>query len=145
MNILAIDPATITGWATKNGYGVWNLTKRPNESDGIKWLRFRNQLRELVELENITVIVYERPGGRHAGATIHHSKLIAIIEVLCAELGIEYAGYSSSQIKRKATGRGNANKADVIQAAVEILGYVGNDDNEADALWLYELACSDLS
>ena len=63
-----------------------------------------------------------------------------MLQLFCIENGIEYKGYSASEIKTHATGKGNANKAQVIEAARERLGYQGNDDNEADALWLLSLA-----
>ena len=143
-NLLAIDPATKTGWATVEDYGVWNLSKRKNESDGIKWLRFRSALDEVCTLAGIDVVAYERPSGRHTGAVIHHAKLVAIIEAYCADNGIDYAGYSASAIKKHATGKGNCGKPAMIAAAQEKLSYTGEDDNEADALWLYELAWVDL-
>lgn len=143
VNLLAIDPATETGWATANEVGMWNLKKRVNESDGIKWIRFRAQLKEICDLAEITIIAYERPAGGHTGAVIHHAKLVAIIEEHCASIGIDYVGYSASEIKKKATGIGNCSKQAVIEAAQEKLGYEGSNDNEADALWLYELAADD--
>lgn len=144
MNLLAIDPATKSGWATVDAYGTWDISIRPNESDGIKWLRFKARLDEVCKLALIDVVAYERPAGRHANALIHHSKLIAIIETYCAENNIQFKGYSASHIKKHATGKGNCSKAAMVAAAQEKLGYEGEDDNEADALWLYELAAEDL-
>ena len=42
-----------------------------------------------------------------------------------------------------ATGKGSAGKPAMIKAAKDKLGYPGNDDNEADALWMLELAQSE--
>lgn len=42
-------------------------------------------------------------------------------------------------IKRYATGHGQANKAAIIGAAQDLLGYTGNSDDEADALWLRQI------
>lgn len=145
MIILALDPATHTGWATESDYGVIDVTKRSNESDGIKWLKFERYLLDLIIKYNIQLIAYERPGGRHTGAIIHQSKLIAIIERVCAQYNIEYCGYSSSAIKKHATGKGNSNKAQMIASARLLLGYDGDNDNEADAIWLYELCASELN
>lgn len=39
-------------------------------------------------------------------------------------------------VKKVATGRGNAPKAEVAAEAIRRLGYAGYDDNGADALWL---------
>ena len=43
-------------------------------------------------------------------------------------------------IKRLATGRGNAEKHEMVAAARARLGFEGDDDNTADALWLLEWA-----
>lgn len=147
MNILAIDPATVCGWATSDGnYGTWDLSIRKDESAGMKWLRFQSKLHTIRKnyIDGIQVVVYERPGGRHAGALIHHAKLVGILESFCADMGIEYRGYSASEIKKLATGKGNASKQDVLLAAQTKLNYVGDDYNEADALWLLELVKRDL-
>lgn len=143
-NLLAIDPATETGWATADECGTWSLKKRKQESDGVKWIRFRAMLNEMVEMASITIVAYERPGGRHGGAVIHHAKLTGIIEEFCEEHKIDFTAYSASEIKKKATGKGNCNKQAMIDAAKDQLDYKGDNENEADALWLYELAADDL-
>jgi Holliday junction resolvasome RuvABC endonuclease subunit len=48
---------------------------------------------------------------------------------------VPYQGIPVATIKRSATGRGNAGKADVIRA-MRCLGFNPGDDNEADALAL---------
>lgn len=42
-------------------------------------------------------------------------------------------------LKKYATGRGNAKKAEVLAAAIRRLNYQGADDNEADALWMVQM------
>ena len=144
MKVLAIDPASLLGWAiSRTLYGVWNLKTRKDESIGMKLIRLRAKLNELNLVEKIDVVVYERPGGRHTNPIIHQAKLIGIIEEWCEENKIIYKAYSSKEIKKYATGNGNASKEKMIQAASEKLGYCGNDDNEADALWLLELFNND--
>ena len=45
MNILAIDPATVCGWAHSGaGSGVWDLSVRADESNGMRLLRLRAKL-----------------------------------------------------------------------------------------------------
>mgnify|MGYP000929385321 FL=1 len=142
--ILALDVATHCGWAvTREIYGVWDLTPKRDESAGMRLIRFRHKLKEVIVNENINLVVFERPGGRHVGAVIVHSELQGQVKVVCEDLGIEYRGYSSQEIKKFATGKGNANKAAMIEAAKNKLEYPGKDDNEADDLWLLELAKSD--
>ena len=47
--------------------------------------------------------------------------------------------FSATEIKKHATGKGNASKPMMIEAARNKLGYTGADDNEADALWILDL------
>jgi Holliday junction resolvasome RuvABC endonuclease subunit len=141
VRILAIDQASKLGWAlSTESYGVWDLTTRKDESIGMKLLRFEVKLLEVIELAQINLIVYERVAGRFKSALIHAAKLVAIIESTCEKQGINYRAYSAKEIKQFATGKGNCGKPDMIKAAKEKLGYLGNDDNEADALWILMLA-----
>jgi|688.fasta_scaffold286682_1 Holliday junction resolvasome RuvABC endonuclease subunit len=136
-NILAIDQASNCGWKTKNAYGVWDFNTKKDESSGMKMLRFRSKLKEVCELEQINLIVYERVAGRHANSIIHASKMVAMIETFCEENNIEYKAVSATEVKKFATGKGNANKDKMIEAARLKYGYEGNDDNEADAILIY--------
>ena len=146
MNILAIDPAIETGYATaRDCYGTWTLKKHADESAGIRLLRFQGHLKEIFELHGTDIVGYEKPGGRNYKGLIHHAKLVAVIEKFCEDNCIEYKGYSASEIKKLATGKGNANKPAMIKAAQERLGYIGDNENEADALWILELMKSDLN
>lgn len=46
---------------------------------------------------------------------------------------------TAASLKTFATGRGNADKIAMVVAARDRLGYEGENDNEADAIWLCEL------
>ena len=151
MHILAIDPATKCGWAHSNGAsGVWDLSIRRDESSGMRLLRFESKLMEVGRLVGVDVIAFEVPTvaqGRKAnldGVKLG-TKLQAIIERLCEGGNMEHIGYNLSTIKKHATGKGNANKEAMLAAAreqwpdVEIM-----DDNQADALWLLDLAQTEL-
>ena len=140
LKIFAIDPASILGWAISNTeYGTWDLRTRKDESMGMKLLRLKAKLNEVYILEKFDVLAYERPAGMHKHSIIHQAKLIGKIEEWCEEMHVDYRAYSASEIKKFATGKGNAGKPKMIQAAKEKLGYTGNDDNEADALWILNL------
>jgi len=94
----------------------------------------------MIEAEGIELVAYERVAGRHANSIIHASKMVAMIETLCEELGVAYMAFSATEIKLFATGKGNAGKPAMIKAAKDRFGYTGNDDNEADAICIYQLA-----
>lgn len=144
MNILAIDPATKCGWAHSVGAsGVWDLSVRRDESAGMRLIRLRGKLEEIRMSVGIDLIVYE--AARHAatkmqGALVVTAQFTAIIETWCVDNGVEYQGLSPSEIKRHATGKGNASKDMMIAAAREKWPHIRfADDNEADARWLLDL------
>lgn len=140
MKILALDIATKTGWATRTASGVWDFKLQRDESKGMRLIRFRAKLVEICKAEKIDVVCFERVAGAHQNAVIIAAELVGILKAFCEDKKIEYRAFSASEIKRHATGKGNANKLKMIAAAKEKLGYEGDEDNEADALWIYDLA-----
>lgn len=124
-------------------YGTWDFKTRADESMGMKLIRFRGKLDEVSKLMNFNLVVYERAAGRFKKAIIHEAKLIAVVEEWCERNDIDYRTYSATEIKKFATNKGNAGKPLMIKAAQDKLGYTGNDDNEADALWMLKLAQRD--
>lgn len=144
VKILSLDVASVTGWAvSRTEYGTWDFKTRKDESMGMKLIRLRSKLDEVKSLLDFNLIVYERPAGRFKNSIIHEAKLLGIIEEWCEVNKVEYRSYSATEIKLFATGKGSAGKPVMIKAAKDKLGYTGNDDNEADALWMLELAQSE--
>lgn len=150
-NLVAFDQATLCGVAfqfkdTVKPYSqLWDLSIKAKESQGMKWLRFESRVKKFLIENKIEVLAYELPSGRNTNPIIHSSKLICILEKACAELEIEYIEYSSSQIKKFATGNGNAGKPLMIECAQKLWGYDGKDDNEADALHILHYLKSNLN
>lgn len=144
--ILAVDPATRCGWAhTCGASGTWDLSIRRDESAGMRLIRFSGKLDEIHRGVGVDLVVYE--AARHAapkmqGALVVQAMIQGVLITWCEQHGIEYRGYSPSEIKKTATGKGNACKADMVAAARIRWPNVG-DDNEADARWLLELALRD--
>lgn len=143
MNILSLDIATNTGWKTKTSSGTWNFKPNRGESEGMRVVRFKARVKEIIKLEEINLVAYERPAGMHKSSIMVASEMVGVLKDLCIELGVELSCYSAPEIKKFATGKGNANKEAMIKAAQE-LGYTPSDDNEADAIHLYNLTCHDL-
>jgi len=143
MNILSLDIATNTGWKTKTSSGVWNLKPNRGESEGMRVVRFKSKVREMITMESIGLVAYERPAGFHKSSIIVAAEMVGVLKDLCIEVGVNLACYSATEIKKFATGKGNANKDAMIAAAIG-LGFTPADDNEADAIHLYNLAVKDL-
>lgn len=145
MKLLSLDPATICGWAYADGasqsWGSWDLSTKRDESTGMKLFRLKSKLNEIAA-QGIDLLVFE--AARNAapmmqGALVHQAKMQGVIELWAQERGIQYRGYSPTEIKKHATGKGNANKDRMIETARNKFGTV-IDDNAADALWLLDLA-----
>lgn len=143
MNILALDPATQCGWAHSSGIsGTWDLSIRRDESAGMRLIRLQGKLNEILAGPGIDLVVYE--AARHAapkmqGALVVQAMIQGVLVSWCETNNIEYRGYSPSEIKKHATGKGNANKEQMMTAAKQRFNFTG-DNNEADALWLLDLA-----
>jgi Holliday junction resolvasome RuvABC endonuclease subunit len=94
-------------------------------------------------LPNSAVIgaIYFEEVRRHLGVDAAHvyGGLLATLTAWCERHQIPYQGVPVGTIKRHATGKGNAGKAEVI-AAMKALGHPVTDDNEADALALLHWA-----
>ncbi len=109
----------------------------------MRLIRLRGKLDEILANAGIEVIVFE--AARHAGpgmqgALVCQAEIQSVIKVWCADHAVDYRGYSPSEIKKHATGKGNAGK-DLMRAAAEKkwLGRAFVDDNEIDALWILDL------
>jgi hypothetical protein len=78
---------------------------------------------------------------RHAGAAAGHAYggYLAHLTAWAEAKRIPYQGVPVGTIKRHIAGKGNADKAAVIEA-VRALGFDPQDDNEADALALLDWA-----
>jgi len=148
MPILALDPATKMGWALSPLLsGVWDLSLKRDESMGMKFLRCRAKLNELLDNYRIQLVVYE--AARHAapkmqGSLVHQAQLQAIIMDWAMTAGIESKGYSPKEIKKWATGNGNASKEIMVAVAKSRWPEIAIvDDNQADALLLWQMATAE--
>tara|TARA_B100001123_G_scaffold330041_1_gene371792 strand:+ start:1948 stop:2409 length:462 start_codon:yes stop_codon:yes gene_type:complete len=146
MNAIGLDLGTHTGWASCRGgmssltYGTTNLKFDARfEGGGMRFLRFRQWLKELIKLTNPEAIFYEEVRSHKGTAAAHvYGGLQAILTGLAEGQMIPYTGIPVGTIKMFATGRGNASKAEMIKAANQKYGGAAND-NEADAIFC--LAC----
>jgi len=144
MTILALDLGSkTTGWATPEASGTWDMRIKRDESAGMRLIRLKSKLVEFLPLR---LVVFERPASRpgRLGALTVQAELQGVVKLFCEEHGIDYREYSPGEIKRHATGKGNASKEEMVEAAEERWPMLRvEDDNHADALWLLDLASSE--
>lgn len=139
--ILALDLATATGWALRDSHGrvtsgTVSFALRRGESAGMRLLRFRRWLREVLALGEVRLVAYEQPvlhrERRQLNTSVAHNLEGCLLPEL--EGRIDYVAPTPAEVKKHATGRGNASKEQMVVAACARWGKPVADDNEADAL-----------
>lgn len=149
MRILTLDPGTITGWATwfadEIASGTWDFKPRRGDGAGVRFLRLQAKLTEFEELLGVNRLVYELPAGRYlSGAADDCIKgLVSHIQSWCELHCVPCESVAPCELKKHATGKGNANKDAMAVAAKEKWpDQVFADSNEIDARWLLDYALS---
>ncbi len=140
--LLALDLGTTTGWAMQLADGSivsGTFSFRPGryEGGGLRFLRFRSWLEEMLRSAPGLATVHFEEVRRHVGTDAAHiyGGFLAHLAAWCEMKIIPYQGVSVGTIKRHATGKGNADKQAVV-AAIKSRGFAPIDDNEADAIAL---------
>lgn len=140
MAILTIDLGSHTGWCLRSGAntvsGVWHLKGNRFEGGGMRFVRFEQQLDTLAKDTDVKLVAFEEV-HRHRGTDAAHiyGGLLAVLCAWCEKRKIPYHGVGVGTIKKHVTGKGNADKPQMI-AAVRKHGFEPEDDNEADAIAL---------
>lgn len=149
---LFLDLGTVTGWVITYDdgttiSGTWNFKPRRGDGAGVRFLRLQSQLDNAKGTgTRLSRVVYELPAGHYkSGAADDCIKgLVAHVQSWCERNAVPCEGYSPSEIKKVATGKGNANKEAVIAAArLRWPEQSIVDGNQADALWLSVLAAKE--
>jgi crossover junction endodeoxyribonuclease RuvC len=141
MHILTLDLGKQTGWAILHDGIIQSGSESFHSSrfngGGMIFLNFRSWLNSMKEkFENISAVYFEEV-RRHLGTDAAHcyGGFLAHLTAWCEENNIPYQGVPVKTIKHFITGKGNASKAEVIEA-VKNKGFVPQDDNEADSIAL---------
>lgn len=140
--ILAIDPATLCGFAHSNGHhGVWSLGEA-SEGQGRRLIRLRSLIHGAAKMWGIDRIAAEAAsfGSKFASTQQFHNELRGVMRLVAAEIGAEFYELKPTTIKKFATGSGRAEKQQMIAACKRLLGIEARDSNEADALFILEAA-----
>ena len=142
MKILAIDPGVVTGWATSpSTYGEWNLKDSLSDSPELPLYTLKKRL--VGATKDIDLVAYEQSFVSFIRSAARLSEFIAIIKLVCSESKIPFIAYTPTEVKRRASGKGNANKEVLKKKAQEMFGYNGESTHEVDALFVWHIAFED--
>lgn len=149
-SVLALDLSlTSTGVARSMATAYATQRIRPTGRGTARLADIRDQVLALAQggddpllggrYRAVDLVVLE--GYAYAGHQAHQlGELGGVIRVALHDAGIPWVAVPPATVKKLATGAGNAKKEQVLLAAVRRLGYTGDSNDEADALWLLEAA-----
>lgn len=151
MILLAIDPGSACGWAVLHSgrivaSGVWNLAPRRGDSPGVRYLKLRSRLTDVKDRwPELELVAVEQAHHRGGAATEYAIGIVTHVQSWCAEVGVEHLVVHGSAVKKAATGRGNADKAAMVAAAIARWpGWEPETDDEADARFIAVAAAAEL-
>ena len=113
----------------------------------MRFLRLQARLDETFREFDLRRVVYELPAGKFkSGKSEDSVKGMAFhVQSWCEKNEVPYEAFSASEIKKHALGKGTAKKDELLPAAQEKwLDQNIVDHNQADALWLLDLAIESL-
>lgn len=151
MTLLCFDFGSRTGWAVADGArvisGVQEFALARGESAGMRLIRFRAWLCEMLDKTKPSVVYYEAAHHRGGFATDLLVGFVTLLKVECEARKINYQGVHSATLKKAVTGSGRADKGAMIERAAETYGLDPRklDDNQADALGLITWARQTIS
>lgn len=144
--IFGLDLGTRCGWAvldedgTRRASGTWDLRPHRHAGAGMRYVMLEahlNKLRETYGPDGL-LLAYEECVALRGDPSRVYNSMLGVVQAACERWNIPYRGIPVATVKRTATGKGNANKEMMIEAARKrwwpVSEPVGIDDNEADAL-----------
>lgn len=152
--LVGIDPGAACGFGvidldttSRVLSGTWTLNPRAHQGDGGRFVRLVENLDALLRtFPRIVSIAYEVPGhlrlpnGKQASPTTYLGLygIVAHIESWAESHDLHYCGFAPQEVKKAATGLGNAKKAEVVESITRRFGLhlstVPVTHNECDAL-----------
>ena len=157
--VLALDLSSKTGWALldRNGRilsGVQEFSLTRGESKGMRFLRFRKWLKDILILGELGVqfskeqpglVIWEQAHHRGSFATELCVGLVTDVMAEAALYELEHMSVHSATLKKFATGKGKAGKDEMVLKAKEFYPSVEIlDDNHADALLILRYGLTEL-
>ena len=146
--ILALDPATTTGWATWSGAegqavtssGTWRIDDVDNRPGARLWRFYELLMERAREAQPATIAAEDAQfGSVNPDVKRFHAQLRGAIEMVAYRLNASVVFFKPTSIKAFA-GNGRYKKPEMISAAKRHFGFVPRDDNEADALFVLAMA-----
>lgn len=145
MRILAFDMSSHTGWAVSAVSGDYPTSGVIHFMRGKRLLeleerlcKFRFEVNGLLDRFMPEAVCYEIAHFRGGAATRSGVGMETVLKMECYMRGVPCLGVHSATLKKFATGKGRAEKSDMMAVASKVAGRRIRDDNEADAICITE-------
>lgn len=135
-NVFALDIATNCGFSNHEISGSINLSKGITQNRIYNLYWFLHDVKMSYDFDTLAV---ERVSGMHKLPLIVMAQLRGVVEFFCFNNDIAIVEYSSKEIKKFYTGKGNASKQLMIDTFISKENKEPINDNEADAKAIYLL------
>lgn len=120
--------------------GISSGIIEPEGMKGTKRLRYIRGLVLDIASGADLVVIEGLAFGAKGNAMLDLAGLAAVVRIALADREQPYVDIPPASMKLFATGKGNAPKDEVLACAVRKLDYPRHNHNEADALWLLQMA-----
>ena len=136
----AADPQPLSGTKRIGSKGT---------PDGDFYAAYERWLMDMISVNSPDMIVYEAPfvgSGKHINTAKRLLGLAAITEKIASQKGVKIFDAHNATVRKHFCGRGSAPRKDLkrmVQEECDRRGWKYSDDNEADALalWDFSKAC----
>jgi Holliday junction resolvasome RuvABC endonuclease subunit len=138
---LGLDLGTHTGFARYDHFakggaflsGQWNFSPKKHDAQSLRFTRFKDEVRSHLAL-GVDMVFYEAV-RRHMGTDAAHiyGAFLAALHEVCEEYKTPFRGLEVGEIKKFATGKGNAKKEAMVSACA-MWGFNPQSEDEADAI-----------
>lgn len=144
MRVVALDLGGVTGFAWSDDgrvhpaqCGAWRVS-RPKEARGARYARLAAELAALCHGHECSIgVEHVRSHGKGGALAAHaYGGYLATVERFAFESGFRLSLLGVPELKRYATGKGNASKADMLAFAQIRYGARLTSHDAADALHL---------
>lgn len=143
-DVLSVDIAEHTGYYSTHGYGTWYFppTERAPKKLGSEYEQHRQfylTVKNFILEHHIRVVAAEDVNVSRSFVALRKlSEFRGVLYALCAELDVPIVFFNVTQLKRWATGSGNADKKKMMEYAVKRWHIdPEGDDNVGDACHIF--------
>lgn len=142
--VMGCDPATHFGYHSTHESGTWFFPNTESATskygpDYHQLKNFREKMMDFIVSNGIKVVASESiDGGCKSWLSLRKlAEFHGVMQELCATLDVPIVYVNQKDLKKWATGNGNADKKEMIEYCEKRWHLTPLDDNNADAIHIY--------